>query len=236
MCRRRASTAHPHPRLARPQSVSTREQCPCVAAPTGVGRRCTRRPPNPTRTAKPAPTQAYAFSRRLCSVSRVAPTSACCQQATTGCWFVARREPAKHSQCPQRTRDPVCGLVVVVEAECPICLALETPIVALPCGHTLCMHDFQALGGILPAARKADGARERENKSEFGASSRPSYVDASPRSARAPSAVVVGRPELPCSAARPAPQAGGLSCGHRLPNVDGSFLPLHPVRFSSQRL
>jgi hypothetical protein len=95
-------------------------------------------------------------------------------------------------QCPhcrKRTRDPECGLLVFVEGECPICLAHATPVVALPCGHVVCKRDFQALGGILPAASRAAGVREREtkgeNESEPGAASGLHGADASHRSARA---------------------------------------------------
>ncbi|KAL7469500.1 hypothetical protein ACHAXS_009763 [Conticribra weissflogii] len=41
------------------------------------------------------------------------------------------------------------GLRVYATATCPICLEEVSPIVALPCGHPLCIDDYKRLGGYL---------------------------------------------------------------------------------------
>eukprot|EP00747_Dinoflagellata_sp_TGD_P106917 gnl/TRDRNA2_/TRDRNA2_169972_c18_seq32.p1 gnl/TRDRNA2_/TRDRNA2_169972_c18~~gnl/TRDRNA2_/TRDRNA2_169972_c18_seq32.p1 ORF type:complete len:727 (-),score=143.07 gnl/TRDRNA2_/TRDRNA2_169972_c18_seq32:192-2372(-) len=51
--------------------------------------------------------------------------------------------------CRTYTGCRTCGLVVFVEADCPICWEEKKPAVALPCGHTVCKEDFEYLGGIL---------------------------------------------------------------------------------------
>lgn len=55
--------------------------------------------------------------------------------------------------CPScRTANPrVCGIKVFVAADCPICMERISPLVALPCGHCVCVDDFKRLGHDYPA-------------------------------------------------------------------------------------
>ena len=47
--------------------------------------------------------------------------------------------------CRARHRGASPGILVFVSTECPVCLEVESPTVALPCGHTLCRNDYQSL-------------------------------------------------------------------------------------------
>ena len=52
--------------------------------------------------------------------------------------------------CRKRPASNHCGLLVFVGHDCPVCLEAVSPVVALPCGHTVCQDCFQQLGGALP--------------------------------------------------------------------------------------
>jgi len=47
------------------------------------------------------------------------------------------------------------GQKVFVNANCPVCLEDASPVIALRCGHVLCVHDYETMFGI-----DVDGIRE----------------------------------------------------------------------------
>ena len=71
-----------------------------------------------------------------------------------------RMEPCP--QCRKRPRDETCGLLVFTSGNCPVCLETVNPVVALPCGHTLCQADYERLGVRLPNAEASDPARAEQ--------------------------------------------------------------------------
>ena len=51
--------------------------------------------------------------------------------------------------CRKEPQDNNCGLLVFLQAECPVCFNETKPLVALPCGHAMCKEDFRKIGGVL---------------------------------------------------------------------------------------
>jgi len=70
-----------------------------------------------------------------------------------------------------------CGLLVYVSSTCPICLEEKSPVVALPCGHTLCQDDFDTFLRSCPPASNVE-QRQGDNDND-GAESNDSSDDSS---------------------------------------------------------
>lgn len=69
-----------------------------------------------------------------------------------------RQSSSNHSHLMQYLHN-YGGLRVYATATCPICLEEVSPIVALPCGHSLCMDDYKRMGGYL-ASDETNAAME----------------------------------------------------------------------------
>lgn len=54
--------------------------------------------------------------------------------------------------CRMTPRDPQCGMLIFTPGHCPICDdTVDSPMVALPCGHLVCQDHFKQMGGELLA-------------------------------------------------------------------------------------